>query len=1407
MLKTISEKRLAGGLRVRKNFAKIPQAIDIPNLIEIQEKSFESFMQSNVSFRHRELRGLEEVFRDVFPVSDLNVNAQIEYVGLEVGAWECGCGDYGELGGPGEVCDKCGEEVVYKEKHTLRECREKGLTYSDPIRIVVRLVLFDREAVDINANTIKDLVGKYIVEDLKNPATGKVLFPARTEITPEVIAVIRECKVTQIMSNVVREVKEQKIFLGEMPMMTTNGTFMINGVERVVVSQMHRSPGAFFSHDKGKSHASGKILYSARIIPDRGSWIDFEFDIKDILYVKIDRRRKLPATILLQAFGMEVKEILETFYDIETISLSGADKRVFVPSKSLLIGHKVLEDIVDPKSDEVVLKANKKVVPIVMRKLARMSKSVKVEIDPEGLIGCYLYDEIVAKDTGEVIAETNQVITEELLGFIFKNGSKQITILRVDEELLDTAIRDTVAVSKVDNQIDAIREIYKRLRPGDPPTPEIAKSLFWNLFFNPKRYNLSVVGRMKLNQKFGLDIPIENRLLTLGDLKEVMKFLVGLRNGIGTIDDIDHLGNRRVRAVGESLENQFRVGLVRMERAIIERMSIQDLDVSMPHDLVNAKPVTAAIKEFFGSSQLSQFMDQTNPLSEVTHKRRLSALGPGGLTRERAGFEVRDVHPTHYGRVCPIETPEGPNIGLIASLSTYARVNEYGFIETPYRKVEKGLATDDVEFHTAIVEDQYVIAQANVELDGKKKFRDQVVSARQGGDFVLSQSNKVDYMDVSPKQLISVAASLIPFLENDDANRALMGSNMQRQAVPLVRPKSPLVGTGMEAIVAYDSGAVIIAEDDGEVISADSARIVVRNGGKKTSSKKMKGSNHLDSTVSIYTLAKFQRSNQNTCVNQRPLVVSGQKIKKGEVIADGPATEQGELALGRNILVAFMPWDGYNFEDAIIISEKLVKDDVFTSIHIEEFNVEARDTKQGREEITRDISNVGEDALRDIDESGIIRVGATIKPGDILVGKITPKGETQLSPEEKLLKAIFGEKAGDVRDTSLRVPPGIQGTVIDVKVFSRKGIDKDPRTVLIEEEGIARIQKDFNDEITIVASETRKQICSILSGKVVSKSIKIGSLSFKKSDVLEDALLDRLKNADLVQIPVKDVDLSALQSLEESSRKRISALRATMKEKVARLQKGDELSPGVTKLVKVFLAMKRKLQVGDKMAGRHGNKGVVSTIVPEEDMPYLDDGTSVEIILNPLGVPSRMNVGQILETNLGMAASAIGEHMATPVFDGAKEADIHGLLEGTRFSATGLENLNDGRSGQSFRQKVMIGYIYILKLHHLVDDKIHARSTGPYSLVTQQPLGGKAQFGGQRLGEMEVWALEAYGAAYTLQEMLTVKSDDVEGRKRMYEAVVKGETTATPSLPESFNVLVKELQSLAIDVELIEAVK
>ena len=1407
MSKIGSQQRVSGSLRTRQNFARIPQVIDIPNLIEIQKKSFECFVQSDVPLKDRQLKGLEEVFDDVFPISDLNINARIEYVGFEVGIWECGCGEYGELGGLGVVCDKCGHGVLRKEKHKLSECRQKGLTYADPIKIMVHLVLFDREAVDINAKTLKDLPGKYIVEDLKHPSTGKILFPSRTQITPEVIKTLQSEKVTQIVSNTVREVKEQKIFLGEMPMMSPNGTFMINGVERVIVSQMHRSPGAFFSHDKGKSHVSGKILYSARIIPDRGSWVDFEFDIKDLLHVKIDRRRKLPATILLQAFGMSVKEILETFYKIETISVSAKNKRVFASSKELLIGYKVLEDIIDPKTDDVILKAGKKVIPAVLRKLKRVTRAMKVEIDPEGLLGCFLFDEIVSKETGEVFAETNQPLTEEILELIFENGNNEIKILHIDDELLDTAIRDTVAAGKIDNQVDAIREIYKRLRPGDPPTPEIAKSLFWNLFFNPKRYNLSVVGRIKLNQKFGLDIPTDNRLLKLEDLVAVVKFLVDLRNGIGTIDDIDHLGNRRVRAVGESLENQFRVGLVRMERAIIERMSIQDLDVSMPHDLINSKPVTAAIKEFFGSSQLSQFMDQTNPLSEITHKRRLSALGPGGLTRERAGFEVRDVHPTHYGRICPIETPEGPNIGLIASLSTYARVNDYGFIETPYRRVAKGSAENEVEFHTAIAEDKYVIAQANVELDKNNKFKESIVSARQGGDFVLSPSDKVDFMDVSPKQLISVAASLIPFLENDDANRALMGSNMQRQAVPLVQPEAPFVGTGMEAIVAHDSGAVIVAERDGEVISADATRIVVRSDIKKSESGKRKRSNLLDSNVDIYTLAKYQRSNQNTCVNQRPLVISGQKVSQGEVIADGPSTEMGELALGRNVLVAFMPWEGYNFEDAIIVSEKLVKEDVYTSIHIEEFNVEARDTKQGKEDITRDISNVGEDALRNLDESGIIRVGATVKPNDILVGKITPKGETQLSPEEKLLKAIFGEKAGDVRDTSLRVPPGIHGTVIDVKVFSRKGIDKDSRALAIEEEEMARVEKDFNDEIRIVKSETEKRIRSLLSGKTVSKTASIGRHSFNKGEVLEGEVLAQLSVKDMVQIPAKDVNSGEIKELEENCRDQVSILKSMMKDKVAQLRKGDDLSPGVIKLVKVFLAMKRKLQVGDKMAGRHGNKGVVSTIVPVEDMPYLDDGTSIELILNPLGVPSRMNVGQILETNLGMAAKSVGRHMATPVFDGAKESDVRGLLEGTEFSPSGEEALNDGRTGIPFRQKVMVGYIYILKLHHLVDDKIHARSTGPYSLVTQQPLGGKAQFGGQRLGEMEVWALEAYGAAYTLQEMLTVKSDDVEGRKRMYEAIVKGDTNLNPSLPESFNVLVKELQSLAIDVELIESPK
>ncbi len=1398
--------RVLGNFRKRKNFARIPTVIDIPNLIEIQKKSFEYFLQWDVAPDNRELRGLEDVFSDVFPVSDLNINARIEYVGFEVGIWECGCGEYKELGGPSVVCSDCKQEVTYKEKHKLSECRQKGLTYSDPIKIMVRLVLFDRETVDVNARNLKYLQDKIILEEVKRPQTSKTLISAKTPVTDDILKLLTTEKVSQVTVNSVKEVKEQKIFLGEMPMMGPTGTFMINGVERVIVSQMHRSPGVFFSHDKGKSHVSGKILFSARIIPDRGSWVDFEFDIKDILHVKIDRRRKLPATILLQAFGMDNKTILKTYYAIEKVSISGKDSRCFMSSKNLMVGFKVKEDVIDSKTDDVLLKSGKKVTVAVARKLGKMSRSVKVEIDPESLIGRYLYEEIIDPETGEIEVESNQEITEGVFGIIKKNKLNEIQILHIDEESSDTVVRDTMVAAKTQTQDDAIREVYKRLRPGDPPTPEIARSLFGNLFFNPKRYNLSVVGRIKMNQKFGLDIPLENRLLTLEDLVAVVKYIVDLRNSIGVIDDIDHLGNRRVRAVGESLENQFRVGMVRMERAIVERMSIQDLGVSMPHDLINSKPVTAAIKEFFGSSQLSQFMDQTNPLSEVTHKRRLSALGPGGLTRERAGFEVRDVHPTHYGRICPIETPEGPNIGLIASLSTYARVNEYGFIETPYRKVENSVAKDDVDFHTALIEDKFIIAQANVELDEKMKFVQPVVSARKGGDFILSPREKIDYMDVSPKQLISVAASLIPFLENDDANRALMGSNMQRQAVPLLRAEAPLVGTGMEAIVAHDSGAVVIADNDGTVISADATRIVVRTEKKSEDRVKTKRS-QLASSVDIYTLNKYQRSNQNTCINQRPRVYSGDKINRGDVLADGPSTDHGDLALGRNILVAFMSWGGYNFEDAIIVSEKLVKEDVYTSIHIEEFEVEARDTKQGKEEITRDISNVGEDALKNLDESGIIRIGASVKPNDIMVGKITPKGETQLSPEEKLLKAIFGEKAGDVRDTSLRVPPGINGTVIDVKVFSRKGIDKDSRTLAIEEEEIARIEKDYGDEIKIVKSETEKSMRSLLVSKVATKSATVGRVTFKKGQEIDEALIAKMSIKDLAKVTAKGVDGKVLLEIESASKDQVQILKSMLEEKVERLKRGDDLAPGVIKMVKVFMAMKRKLQVGDKMAGRHGNKGVVSTIVPEEDMPYMESGQPIELILNPLGVPSRMNVGQILETNLGMAAKALGEHMATPVFDGAREQEVRQLLIDGKCSESGEIPLFDGRTGKYFRQKVMVGYLYMLKLHHLVDDKIHARSTGPYSLVTQQPLGGKAQFGGQRLGEMEVWALEAYGAAYTLQEMLTVKSDDVEGRKRMYEAIVKGDTHLNPSLPESFNVLVKELQSLAIDVELIESGK
>ncbi|OGW18678.1 MAG: DNA-directed RNA polymerase subunit beta, partial [Nitrospinae bacterium RIFCSPLOWO2_12_FULL_47_7] len=1180
--------RSHGNTRERMNFARIPSVIEIPNLIEVQKLSFEAFLQTDRAPKERTKRGFEEVFGDIFPVSDLNMNARIEYVGYEIGMLECGCGEYKDLGGLGVVCEKCKQEVSYKEKFKLSECRQKGLTYADPIKIMVRMVLFDRERIELSAKVLKGLEGRTLVEEVKNPQTGKALIQSRTLITPETIRLLQEHKVGQVVVNTVREVKEQKIFLGEMPTMSSTGTFMINGVERVIVSQMHRSPGAFFSHDKGKSHISGKYLYSARIIPDRGSWVDFEFDIKDILYVKIDRRRKLQATVLLNAFGLTPRKILETFYPIEKVSFDPKEKRYHVALKSLLVGFKTMEDIVDPKTDEVIHKANKKITVPIKKRVGRACKgSQKIEIDGESLVGCYLLEDLVDKKTGEVISGVNQPITEDTLKLIEKHGIQEINILHIDEEFPDTSIRETMLSAKIETQDEAVREIYKRLRPGDPPTAEIAKTLFWNLFFNPKRYNLSVVGRMKMNQKFGLDISLENRLLTQDDLVAVVKYLVNLRNGIGEIDDIDHLGNRRVRAVGESLENQFRVGLVRMERAIIERMSIQDLTISMPHDLINSKPITAAIKEFFGSSQLSQFMDQTNPLSEVTHKRRLSALGPGGLTRERAGFEVRDVHPTHYGRICPIETPEGPNIGLISSLSTYARVNEYGFIETPYLKVVNGHVTDEVEFHTAVMEDKYIIAQANAKLDSKNNFADEIISARQGGDFILSPCDKIDFMDVSPKQLISVAASLIPFLENDDANRALMGSNMQRQAVPLIKTDAPLVGTGMEGIVARDSGAVVIAENDGEVISADASRIVVRSESQGKGKKK-----HLNSKVDIYTLSKYQRSNQNTCVNQKPLVSSGEKIKKGDVIADGPSTEKGELALGRNVLVAFMPWEGYNFEDAIIVSEKLIKEDVYTSVHIEEFEIEARDTKQGKEEITRDISNVGDDALKNLDESGIIRIGANVKANDIMVGKITPKGETQLSPEEKLLKAIFGEKAGDVRETSLRVPPGIQGVVIDVKVFSRKGIDRDSRSLSIEEEEVARIEKDYNDEIRIAKSETEKRMRNMFRGTSATKAVSIGKINIKKGQELDDEILEKMSVKDLVKLSAKEVDPANLEEIEENCKDQIHLLKAMMEERVAKLKKGDDLSPGVIKLVKVFVAMKRKLQVGDKMAGRHGNKGV-----------------------------------------------------------------------------------------------------------------------------------------------------------------------------------------------------------------------
>jgi len=1375
---------LQNNFRVRKSFGKIQKIIDIPNLINIQKQSYEKFLQADVAPEKREDLGLQGVFKSVFPIRDFNETSSLEFVSYN----------------------------LEKPKYDVDECHQRGMTYSAPIKVVVRLVVWD-----------------------KDEETG---------------------------AQSIRDVKEQEVYFGEIPLMTQNGTFIINGTERVVVSQLHRSPGAFFDHDKGKSHSSGKLLYNARIIPYRGSWIDFEFDHKDLLYVRIDRRRKLPATVLIRALGAvpdtakknplefhgSMEEILNYYYATETIYLHSNTEFEKSVELELLYNQRATRDI-KTKSGEVIVKKNRKFTRAALKKLEG-AKMTRLPVDADELYTKVSAYDVVDENTGEVIIECNEEVTQEKIDELIKRGLKEFKVLFIDNLNVGPYLRDTLLIDKIENPEQAIMEIYRRLRPGDPPTPETATNLFQNLFFNPERYDLSKVGRLKLNFKFTVEEPLDGQILTKRDILEVIRYLIDLKNGKGTIDDIDHLGNRRVRAVGELLENQYRIGLVRMERAIKERMSLQEIETLMPHDLINAKPVTAVIKEFFGSSQLSQFMDQTNPLSEVTHKRRLSALGPGGLTRERAGFEVRDVHPTHYGRICPIETPEGPNIGLIASLSTYARVNEFGFVETPYRKIEGGSLTQETAFYSALEEEKHVIAQANAPFDKKGKFTDELVSVRRGGEFVVAKPEDVNLMDVSPNQLVSVAASLIPFLENDDANRALMGSNMQRQAVPLLRTQAPLVGTGIEAIVARDSGVTCVARRDGTIEAVDASRIVVK-------AEVPAAFSDVASEVDIYNLLKYQRSNQNTCLNQKPIVKKGDKVKKGDVIADGPATETGELALGANVVVAFMPWQGYNFEDSILLSENLLKEDVFTSIHIEEFECIARDTKLGKEEITRDIPNVGEEALKDLDESGIIRIGAEVKPGDVLVGKITPKGETQLSPEEKLLRAIFGEKAGDVRDSSLRVPPGVQGTVIGAKVFSRKGVEKDERAKAIESADEAKLLKDQNDEIKVIQDSAFNRIRKLWAGKEAGGKLidDKGKQLLKKGDVLNEEILSQIPYKYWGEISVGDQQDQKVRDILKNLEDNKEAVKLAFGEKIARIKKGDELPPGVIKMVKVFVAIKRKLAVGDKMAGRHGNKGVVSRVLPIEDMPYLEDGRPVDIVLNPLGVPSRMNIGQILETHLGWAAKGVGEklqryvdekysgdqlrkelkktyddekfhefldklsdkevvslcsrlhrgiHVDTPVFDGAREGEIHGLLDQAELPKSGQMVLFDGRSGEPFDHDVTVGVMYMLKLHHLVDEKIHARSIGPYSLVTQQPLGGKAQFGGQRLGEMEVWAMEAYGAAYTLQEFLTVKSDDVVGRTRMYEAIVKGDNTLESGLPESFNVLLKELQSLALDVELLE---
>jgi len=1320
------------GHRGRKDFGKIPSIVEIPNLIEVQKRSYEGFLQKDVPAERREEFGLQAVFKSVFPIADYNDNALLEFDSYHFG----------------------------EPKYTVEECHDRGMTFAIPLKVTLRLVIFDHD---------------------------------------------KEAK-----TRTIREQRGQEVYLGELPLMTEKGTFIINGTERVVVSQLQRSAGVFFDDDKGKTLASGKPLFSARVIPYRGSWVEFDFDANDILHVRVDRRRKMLATAFLRAFWFLEKsvilsdeEVLAHFYEVEEV-LSFEDGNAWVTLQAEAhVGARVADDVKAPRHREPLVTAGKTLNAKLIEKL-REANVEKIPVRAEALVGRRTASRIVDTESGEVLVQTNAEITSTVLSQVMSRRVAPFKLLVLSPGKIDQSIYETLARDHFKNPDEALVEIYRRLRPGDPPTVESARALFRGMFMDPRRYDLARVGRFMINEKLGIEAPANVKTIRSEDIVSVIRHLLLVRLGTKATDDIDHLGNRRVRSVGELLENQFRVGLTRMERAVKERMSISDITNLMPHDLINAKPVSAVVKEFFGSSQLSQFMDQTNPLAELTHKRRLSALGPRGLSRERAGFEVRDVHPTHYGRICPIETPEGPNIGLISSLSTYARTNEFGFIETPYRKVANGRVTDDIDFLTALKEEKFVIAQANAEMDRSGRFVQERVSARKSGEFRMVSPEELHYMDVSPKQLVSVAASLIPFLENDDANRALMGSNMQRQAVPLLQPEAPLVGTGMEHVVARDSGAVIVAKRPGVVEYVAADRVVVRAEGRSKKPDPVQ-----DLPLDIFNLTKYRRSNQNTCLNQKPIVRKGQRVQAGDIIADGPGTDQGELALGRNVLVAFMPWGGYNFEDAILVSERLVKDDRFTSIHIEEFEIQARDTKLGKEEVTRDIPNVSEEALKDLDESGIVRIGAKVKPGDILVGKITPKGETQLTPEEKLLRAIFGEKAGDVRDTSLTVPPGIEGTVVDVKVFSRRGIDKDERAKSIEEEEIARLEKDYQDEIAMVEMERDQKLKNLLVGKtsfqdLVDPTNKLKRLT-KKGDRIERDDLDNFSWNELKKIKVKEDENLAqtIKRIEDLADEQIGVYDGMFEERKSRLRRGDDLPPGVIKMVKVYVAVKRKLSVGDKMAGRHGNKGVVSKVLPEEDMPYLPDGTPVEIVLNPLGVPSRMNVGQILETHLGWAARALGLWVASPVFDGATEEEIKEHLKQAGLPTSGKTVLYDGRNGRRFHQEVTVGQIYILKLAHLVDDKMHARSIGPYSLVTQQPLGGKAQFGGQRFGEMEVWALEAYGAAYTLQEMLTVKSDDVEGRNRIYEAIVKGENFLEPGTPESFNVLVKELQSLALDVELV----